>query len=155
MRRVAAIEALSRAGIPAGVLAAPMIPGLNDAELESILRTARRAGASHAGYVLLRLPLELRDLVTAWLHEHFPDRARHVLALIRDTRAGKTYDSSFGVRQTGVGPYADLLARRFAVCAKQLGFETRTGLDTMQFNAGLSALPCAPVRAEPQMSLAL
>ncbi len=144
-RRLAAIEALSRAGVPAGVLAAPMIPGLNDSELERILQGAARAGARHAGYVLLRLPHELRDLFTAWLQEHVPDRARHVLSLIRETRAGGLNDSRFGQRFTGVGAYADLLARRFSVSAKRLGFEDRQELDCTQF--------AVPAMAGTQLSL--
>lgn len=138
-RRLMAIEALSRAEVPAGVLAAPMIPGLNDAEMERILQRAAGAGARHAGYVLLRLPHELRDLFTAWLHEHVPDRARHVLSLIRETRAGALNDSRFGQRFTGVGAYADLLAHRFSVAAKRLGFEDRQGLSCTQFAVPASA----------------
>ncbi len=85
-RRLHAIAELTRAGVPAGVLAAPMVPALNDAEMEKILEAAARAGARHAGYVLLRLPLELRQMFEEWLHTHFPDRARHVLSLVRQTR---------------------------------------------------------------------
>ena len=87
-RRLQAVEALSRAGVPASVLAAPMIPGLNDAEMERILQAASRAGARHAGYILLRLPLELKEIFSAWLAQHFPDRAARVLEMIRDTRGG-------------------------------------------------------------------
>ena len=93
--RLRAIEALTQAGVPAGVLAAPMIPGLNDAEMEAIIEAAHRAGARSAGYVLLRLPLELREMFTAWLQEHVPDRARRVLALIRETRAGALTTAAF------------------------------------------------------------
>ena len=132
-RRLQAIEALTEAGVPAAVLAAPMIPGLNDMELERILQAAHRAGARHAGYVLLRLPLELRDIFAAWLHEHLPGRARRVLALIRQTRAGALNDSAFGQRFTGQGPYADLLASRFDRVRKQLGFAGREQLDASRF----------------------
>ena len=132
-RRLQAIEALNAAGVPVGVLAAPMIPGLNDAELESILQAAHRAGARHAGYVLLRLPLELREMFTAWLQEHVPDRARRVLALIRETRAGELNDSRFHQRFTGAGAYAGLLAQRFARIVRQLGFSGRETLDLSQF----------------------
>ncbi|MCK8787796.1 PA0069 family radical SAM protein [Roseomonas sp. NAR14] len=128
LRRLAAIGALAAAGVPAGVLAAPMIPGLNDAELERILAEAARHGATRAGYVLLRLPLEVRPLFEEWLGRHFPDRAARVLSLIRETRGGGMNDSRFGRRQTGAGPYADLLARRFALASSRLGFD-RTGLD--------------------------
>jgi DNA repair photolyase len=132
-RRLAAVQELAAAGVPAGVLAAPMIPGLNDMELEGILQAARRHGAQHAGYVLLRLPHELRDVFTAWLHQHVPDRARRVLALIRQTRAGDLNDSGFGRRFSGTGDYAGLLGQRFSRAARQLGFQDREGLDTTQF----------------------
>ncbi len=120
-RRVAAIRALAAAGVPAGVLAAPMIPGLNDAELERILATCAEAGATRAGYVLLRLPLEIRQLFEEWAETHFPDRAARILALVRETRGGATYDSRFGTRQTGTGPYADMLAARFRLAVGKLG----------------------------------
>jgi len=123
LRRLTAMHELSRAGIPVGVLAAPMIPGVNDAELEKVLDAAHAHGARAAGYVLLRLPLEIRQMFEDWLNAHMPDRAARVLALIRETRAGKTYDPRFGLRQTGTGPYADMLARRFAVAVKRLGMD--------------------------------
>jgi len=111
-RRLQTVAALKVAGVPAGVLAAPMIPGLNDMELERILAAARQHGATHAGYVLLRLPLELREVFTAWLQGHAPGRAGRILALIRETRAGELNDSRFHHRFSGGGPYADLLAQR-------------------------------------------
>jgi DNA repair photolyase len=133
-RRLQAIEALRNAGVPAGVLAAPMIPGLNDAELEAILAAAARAGADAAGYILLRLPHELRAMFTAWLEAHYPARAAKVLALIRQTRAGALNDARFGSRFSGSGPYADLLARRFSTAAQRLGLDNPTGgLDSRQF----------------------
>ena len=133
-RRLAAIAGLRQAGIPAGVLAAPMIPGLNDPELERILDAAARAGATHAGYVLLRLPLELQTLFETWLHQHYPQRARHVLNLVRETRAGALYDSRFGIRQTGTGAYADLLAQRFAKGVRRFGLRSdRDRLDASAF----------------------
>src|ERR1700712_2364595 len=98
VRRLHAIQELTRAGIPTGILTAPMIPGLNDAEMEKLLEAGARAGARHASFILLRLPHELRTICEDWLHEHFPDRARHVLTLIRDTRAGALNDSRFGHR---------------------------------------------------------
>ena len=150
-RRLAAMEQLSRAGVPTGVLAAPMIPGLNDAELERILAACARAGAGQAGYVLLRLPHELREMFQAWLAEHFPDRAKHVLSLVRETRAGELNDGRFGARFTGQGPYAELLARRFARAARQWGLADREmhRLDCTQF------APPAAERgmAEAQLSL--
>jgi DNA repair photolyase len=133
-RRLHAIAELTRAGVPAGVLAAPMIPGLNDAEMEKIMEASARAGARHAGYVLLRLPLELRTMFEEWLHTHFPDRARHVLSLIRQTRDGNLNDPRFHHRFTGQGVYADLLTRRFTRAARQFGFgEVRTQLDCDRF----------------------
>ena len=144
-RRVETIARLSAAGVPAGVLAAPMIPGLNDAELERILAAAAAAGARTAGYVLLRLPLEIAGLFEAWLAEHFPERARHVLALVRQTRAGALYDSRFGHRQTGQGPYADMLAARFARAARQHGMLERPGLACGHF--------AVPAAAGAQLSL--
>jgi DNA repair photolyase len=146
-RRLAAIAGLAQAGVPAAVLAAPMIPGLNDAELEKILECASRAGARHAGYVLLRLPHELRQMFEAWLQTHVPDRARHVLSLVRETRAGQLNDSRFHARFAGQGPYADLLAQRFIRAARQWGFEDRAQLPTRHF-----AVP-AIAPASPQMSL--
>jgi DNA repair photolyase len=149
-RRLHTIAELTRAGVPAGVLAAPMIPALNDAEMEKILEASARAGARHAGYVLLRLPLELRQMFEEWLHTRFPDRARHVLSLIRQTRAGNLNDPRFHHRFTGQGVYADLLTRRFARAARQFGFgEVRTHLDCDRF-----AVPVGVAGAVPnQMSL--
>jgi DNA repair photolyase len=120
-RRLEAIAGLKAAGVPVGVLAAPMIPGLNDAELEAIIAAAAKAGASNAGAVLLRLPHELRDLFTEWLERVMPDRARHVLALIRDVRGGGLNDAKFGSRHTGTGNYAALLAQRFDRAARRCG----------------------------------
>jgi DNA repair photolyase len=146
-RRLQAIEALARAGIPAGVLAAPMIPGLNDAELEAILGAASRAGADAAGYVLLRLPHELREIFTAWLHAHYPDRAAKVLALIRQTRAGGLNDARFGSRFSGTGAYADLLARRFATAAQRLGLDNPSGgLDSRRFRVPVREAAVADTR---------
>ena len=150
-RRLEAVAALVQAGVPAAVLAAPMIPGLNDAELERILEASAKAGAQSAGYVLLRLPHELKQIFEDWLHEHYPDRARHVLELIRETRAGGLNDSRFGQRFSGTGPYADLLASRFARAARALGLDQRAELDCTQFTP-----PQAATRsgfAEAQMSL--
>ena len=147
-RRLQAIEQLSAAGIPTGVLAAPMIPGLNDAELERILQAAAQAGARTAGYVLLRLPNELKQIFEDWLHTHFPDRARHVLELIRETRAGGLNDARFGKRFTGTGVYADLLARRFSRAAREYGLDERQDLTCTDFRAPVTAQV-----AEAQMNL--
>ena len=132
-RRLHAIAELTRAGVPAGVMVAPMIPGLNDAEMEKIVEAAARAGARHAGYVLLRLPHELRQMFEDWLATHFPDRAKHVLSLIRETRGGALNDSRFHHRFAGQGVYADLLLRRFTRATRQWGLdEAREGLDCSQ-----------------------
>jgi DNA repair photolyase len=122
-RRLDAIARLADAGIPTAVLAAPMIPAVNDTELERILERAASRGADRAGYVLLRLPLEIGEIFEAWLQTHMPDRAAKVMALVRQTRGGEVYDSRFGQRQTGSGPYAEMLARRFQVAVKRLGLE--------------------------------
>ena len=132
-RRLETIAGLSAAGVRVGVMTAPMIPGLNDAELEAILEAAAGAGAVSASYVLLRLPLEIRDLFAEWLEAHAPDRAQRVLSLVRETRGGKLYDSTFGMRMRGQGPYAELIARRFALAARRSclagnRFELETGL---------------------------
>ncbi len=133
-RRLQAVAELARAGVPVGVLAAPMIPALNDAELERILEAASRAGALHAGYVLLRLPHELKQIFEDWLHEHFPDRARHVLELVRQTRAGGLNDARFGKRFSGTGVYAELLSRRFARAARQWRLQEHHELDCTKFS---------------------
>ena len=147
-RRLQAVAGLRAAGVPVGVLAAPMIPGLNDAELERILAAAA-AGAATAGYILLRLPHEIKQIFEDWLQRHFPQRARHVLELVRATRAGALNDARFGQRMSGTGAYADLLARRFARAAKQYGLEEQMELDC----AGFAAPPVARGLAEAQLSL--
>ena len=150
-RRVQAIAELTRAGVPAGVMVAPMIPGLNDAEMEKIVEAAARAGARHAAYVLLRLPHELRQLFEDWLVTHYPDRAKHVLNLVRETRGGSLNDSRFHHRFSGQGVYADLLLRRFTRAVKQWGLdEAREGLDCSQFAVPVDR---GLVPAETQMSL--
>ncbi|WP_083967453.1 PA0069 family radical SAM protein [Methylosinus sp. R-45379] len=126
-RRLATIERLAEAGIPVAVLVAPIIPAVNDAEIETILTRAHAAGAREAGYVMLRLPLELRELFSEWLVTHFPAKARHVLSLVRSARDGKLYDPSFDKRMTGDGPYAWMIGRRFELAAQRLGF-SRTRL---------------------------
>ena len=135
-RRLETVAALARAGIPVAVLAAPMIPGLNDHELETILEAAKSAGASRAGWVLLRLPLELEVLFREWLETHVPMRAAHVLSLVRQTRGGKYYRSGWGERLRGGGPYAELIGIRFENAAKKLGFDQSREhfrLDTSRF----------------------
>jgi len=132
--RINAMAQLADAGIPVGVLAAPMIPALNDHELENILTAAKQAGAESAGYILLRLPLEVSELFEAWLQEHFPLRAAHVLSLIRQSRDGKTYDSQFHSRMRGNGVFADLLATRFQRSCRALHLnENKTVLNSDRF----------------------
>jgi DNA repair photolyase len=121
-RRLETLRHLIKAGVPTSVLVAPIIPAINDAEIERILEAVAAAGVRNAGYVLLRLPLEIRDLFSEWLKENFPDRHNHVFRLIRDTRGGKDYDSSFGKRMTGSGPVAWMIGRRFEVASERLGF---------------------------------
>ena len=122
-------EGARRGGRARGVMVAPVIPALNDAEIETILERAQAAGAREAGYVMLRLPLELSDLFSEWLLAHYPGKARHVLSLIRSTRDGKIYDSQFGKRMVGSGPYAWMVGRRFEAAVAKLGFaKTRVKL---------------------------
>ncbi|MHA1152544.1 MAG: PA0069 family radical SAM protein [Alphaproteobacteria bacterium] len=132
--RLETIRRLAEAGVPTGVLAAPMIPGLNDDELEAILEAAALAGGTSAGYILLRLPLEIKALFIEWLEAHFPDRKKRVLALLRATRRGKLYDPAFGTRMTGEGVYAQLLARRFELACGRLDLKGKEwDLDVSQF----------------------
>jgi DNA repair photolyase len=121
-KRLAAIEALSAAGVPTVVMSAPIIPGLNDSEIDNILKAAYAAGAREAGYVVLRLPLEVRDIFKEWLHTALPDRANRVMSLIRQTRQGKENDATFGRRFTGTGPYAWSIGRRFEMASQRLGY---------------------------------
>lgn len=143
-RRLEVIHSLSQAGIPASVLVAPVIPVLTDAELETILSAAREAGAGAAGYVLLRLPHELKEMFQAWLAAHAPLTAGHVMHRLRDTRGGREYDSRFGQRMRGTGEYADLLAKRFSIAHRKLGFGDFASLDCSQFT---------PPRVTPQLEL--
>lgn len=133
-RRLDAIRLLSEAGVPTGVMVAPIIPALNDMEIEKILAGAHYAGAKSAGFVLLRLPLEIKDLFREWLQGHAPDKAEHVLSLIRSMRGGKEYDAEWGKRMRGSGPYAWQIGRRFELAAKRLGLnENRIALDCSRF----------------------
>ena len=124
-RRIETIRLLADAGVPTSVMLAPVIPALNDAEMEQILMTAASAGAREAGYILLRLPLEVRDLFVEWLQENFPDRAGKVLSILRGMRGGKDYDATWGKRMRGSGPYAWLLGRRFELAAKRFGLNEK------------------------------
>ena len=135
-RRIETIAALSKAGVPTGVLSAPMIPALNDREMEAILGRAREAGASVAGYTLLRLPLELKALFKEWLETHEPQKAAHVLSLVAQCHGGKIYDSAWSKRMVGGGPYAEMLAARFDRACRKLGYSPRSThmLDTSRFH---------------------
>ena len=134
-RRLQAIEQLAKAGVPTGVLVAPIVPAINDAEIETILTRAHALGAQEAGYVMLRLPLELKDLFTEWLVANFPGKARHVLSLTREMRDGKLNDATWGKRMTASGPYAWMIGRRFELAADKLGFnKARVKLRTDLFS---------------------
>ncbi|MDH4414960.1 MAG: PA0069 family radical SAM protein [Rhizobium sp.] len=125
-KRLEAIKALSEAGIPVAVMMAPVIPALNDHEIERILDSGKAAGASEASYVLLRLPLEVSPLFRDWLLQNYPDRYRHVMSLVRSMRDGKDYDAEFGKRMKGAGPYAWQISRRFEMATKRLGLMRRS-----------------------------
>ena len=124
-KRLEAIRLLAEAGIPTTVMVAPIIPALNDSEIERILDAAAHAGAKEASYVLLRLPLEVRDLFREWLMANYPDRYRHVFTLIRDMRGGRDYDSQWGTRMKGTGPMAWMIGRRFEIACEKLGLNKR------------------------------
>jgi DNA repair photolyase len=143
--RLRAMKSLHAAGVPVGVLVAPVIPMINDGELEHILEAAREHGARSAGFVLLRLPHELKQIWREWLELHFPDRARHVMSLVQQMRGGKDYDSAFGKRMRGEGPFAQLLQQRFSKAHKRLGYGRMPPLETHRF--------LAPRRDSSQLTL--
>jgi DNA repair photolyase len=147
--RLRTLAALAAAGVPCGVMVAPVIPALTDHELEAILAAAAAAGAGWAGYVLLRLPYEIKDLFREWLEAHFPQRAAHVMAVVRDMRGGRDNDPRFGTRMRGTGPYAQLLRERFRIACQRLGLcgQGRKSLTT--------ALFCPPTGACGQLRLSL
>ena len=120
-KRLEAIRALSEAGIPVSVLVSPIVPAVNDQEIERILDSGHAAGAREAGYIILRLPLEVAPIFKDWLLRNYPDRYRHVMSLIRSMRGGKDYDAEWGKRMKGTGPYAWQIGRRFEIAAKRLG----------------------------------
>jgi DNA repair photolyase len=145
LKRLEAVRELSRAGIPVTVMVAPILPGLTDDGIERVLAAAHEAGAREAGYVLLRLPLEIKDLFREWLEEHFPDRVQRLFSSVRSTHAGKIYDSTWGKRQTGEGPIAWSIGRRFELAARRLGFnKERSKLRTDLFQR--PALPGEQLR---------
>jgi DNA repair photolyase len=134
LRRLETLRRLSQAGVPTTVMVAPIIPAINDMDIERILEAAKMAGVQSAGYVLLRLPLEVRDLFQEWVRANYPDRADKVIKIIRETQGGKDYDSKWFTRQRGTGPYAWLIGRRFQMAAERLGLnERRWSLDTSRF----------------------
>jgi DNA repair photolyase len=135
-RRLQALKTLSEAGVPVGVMVAPIIPQLNDRDLEAILEAAAANGAQGAGWVLLRLPREVAPLFREWLDVHYPLRAGHVMSIVRQMRGGRDYDSTFGSRMRGDGAFAALIEKRFAVACRRLGLNRgreHTGLDTSRF----------------------
>ena len=134
-RRLQALRTLAQAGVPVGVLVAPVIPQLNDKDLEAILEAAAEAGATSAGWIMLRLPLEVAPLFRAWLDAHYPLRAAHVMSLVQQLRGGRDYQSAFGTRMRGTGTYADLIEHRFELAVKRCGLrEHRTQpYDTSRF----------------------
>ena len=145
-RRLQTIERLQQAGIPVGILLAPVIPALNDNELERILNACAGAGAESAGYVILRLPHEIKELFQRWLEQHYPLKAEHVMNRVKDLRGSQAYQATFGERMTGRGQYAELIAQRFALACKQAGLNRiRRELDGSQF--------CVPTRAGEQLGL--
>jgi DNA repair photolyase len=133
-RRIEAIRRLSEAGIPVGVIVSPVIPAINDKDIEAVLDAAAAAGASYASYVVLRLPLEVRDLFVEWLAQHFPLRAKHVMSLVQQMHEGRDYDATFGTRMRGTGVFAQLISQRFKVATARLRLDReRTSMDVTQF----------------------
>ena len=146
--RLKTVQALHEAGIPVGTMVAPIIPMITDREIEHILEAAYAHGARAAGYVLLRLPHELKDVWREWLALHYPERAAHVMSLVQQMRDGKDYDSAWGTRMRGEGPFADLIAMRFAKAFKRIGFGRLPRMDCSKF------LPPTPPKAQsPQGDL--
>ena len=145
-RRIEAIRELTAADVPTTVMTAPMIPALNDHEMEAILERGHEAGARNAGYVVLRLPLEIKDLFREWLADARPDRAARVMSLVRQTRGGKDYDPDWAQRMKGTGPVAELIAARFKAAIKRYGLDApRVPLDVTQFRV--------PADMRPQLEL--
>jgi DNA repair photolyase len=147
--RLKVIRQLVEAGVPTGVLVAPVVPAITDHEMESILEAAKEAGASAASYVLLRLPYEVKDLFREWLAEHYPQRASHVMSLVRHARGGRDNDPNFGTRMRGTGAYAELLRNRFKVATRRLGLNSprNVALTTALFR------PPGPAGSQLQLEL--
>jgi DNA repair photolyase len=154
-RRLDILKALSNAGVPCGVMVAALVPGLNDQTMEHVLEAAAQAGAAEAAYVIMRLPNELKDLFREWLAEHYPQRATHVMSIVRDMRGGKDNDPRFGARMTGTGNYAELIEKRFDIACRKFGLNAR------EAPRGRAELDCsrflppqgAPKSANGQMTL--
>lgn len=150
-RRLQAIRTLAEAGVPVGVLVAPVIPFLNDDQIEAVLEAAYEAGATQAGYVVLRLPYEVKTLFRDWLERHYPLKAKHVMSRVHAMRGGRDNDPNFGSRMRGEGEFAGLLSKRFAIAKRRIGFEAR---DRMQRNATLDTAQFhVPNAANGQMML--
>jgi DNA repair photolyase len=143
--KLRAMKALTGAGVPVGVMVAPVIPMITDMEMERILEAAYEAGAREAGYTLLRLPNELKDIWREWLELHYPDRAAHVMSLVRQMRGGRDYQAGFGTRMTGTGVFAQLVQQRFRKARARLGYGRFGDLDASRFTP--------PRRATPQGEL--
>ena len=147
-KRLEAIEALNKAGVPAGVMVAPIIPAINDSEIEAILTRAYAAGAREAGYVCLRLPLEIRDMFREWLQVNFPDRLKRAVSLVQSLHGGKDYEAQWGRRMAGSGPYAWMIGRRFEMATRRLGYrDEKASLRTDLFRKP------APPEKSAQLSL--
>jgi DNA repair photolyase len=145
-RRLQTIRKLAQAGVPVSTLVAPVIPVLTDPEMDAILAAVKDAGAQSAAYIMLRLPLEVSELFQQWLQEHYPLKAAHVMTRVRDTRGGKDYDSRFGVRLSGSGAFADIIAQRFALACRRLDLKPRDySLDNSAFRV--------PARSGDQLGL--
>jgi DNA repair photolyase len=147
--RLKAMRTLADAGVPVGVLVAPIIPVITEHEIEAVLEASRAAGASSAGYTLLRLPWEVKDLFREWLAEHFPDRANHVMSVLRAIRGGRDNDPQFGTRMHAGGPVAQMIRQRFHLALRRLGFPEDRGhsMPTHLFRP--------PLRTHPQLSFDL
>lgn len=142
--RLKTVQALHEAGVPVGTMVAPVIPMITDVEIERILEAAYEHGARAAGYVLLRLPHELKEVWREWLALHYPERAAHVMSLVRQMRGGKDYDSAYGTRMRGEGPFADLIAMRFAKAYRRIGFGRLPPLDASKFVSPSPRRPASP-----------
>lgn len=150
-RRLQAIRTLAQAGVPVGVLVAPVIPFLNDDQIEAVLEAAYDAGANQAGYVVLRLPYEVKSLFRDWLERHYPLKAKHVMSRVQAMRGGRDNDPKFGSRMRGEGEFAELLSKRFAIAKRRIGFDAR---DRMQRNAALDTTQFrVPGASSGQLSL--